>query len=64
MFIFYRCATIGCYVEVKLISSNILPYQASFLLNVVFYFFMYGALYAESVLHTLAVKCELVLWLR
>lgn len=64
MFIFYRCATIGCYVGVKLISSNILPCQTSFLLNVVFFFFMYGALYAESVAHTLAVKYELVLWLQ
>lgn len=34
-----------------------------FLLNVVFFFFMYGAFYAESIAHTLAVKYELILWL-
>lgn len=50
--------------RVKLISSNILLCQTSFLLNVVFFFFMYGALYAESVAHTLAIKYELVLWLQ
>lgn len=50
--------------RVKLISSNILPCQASFLLSVVFFFYMYGALYAESVAYALAIKYELVLWLQ